>query len=134
MTKERLKRYTALKGECDRMKTRIEEIDARLYKYRTQNLSGMPMAHDVPNDYTEKLIDKKQKVLDKYNAVTLTLEDELLRIETAIEAVEDPTARDLLRCRYIDGHTWEQVCVCIGYGWSQTHALHAEALRMIRDK
>ena len=134
MTKERLKKYTALKGELDRMKERIEEIDAQLYKYRTQNLSGMPMAHGVPNDYQEKLIDKKQKVLDRYNAVTLTLEDELLRIETAIEAVEDPTARDLLRCRYIDGLTWEEVCVKINYGWSRTHKLHAKALGMIKDK
>lgn len=134
MTKERLKKYTALKRERDLLLERIEEIDAQLYKHRTQNLSGMPTAHDVPNDHQEALIEKKQKVLDKYTAFMLRIEDELLTVETAIEAVEDPTARELLRLKYIDGLTWEEVCVRIGYEWTHTHRLHARALEKLKEK
>lgn len=134
MTKERLKKYIALKKERDQLKARLEEVNAQLYSIRTSELTGMPKAHDVPNDVAEKLIDKKTKLANRYNFVLLRLEDELLKIETAIEAVEDATARSLLRLRYIDGLTWEEVCVHINYGWTQTHKLHAKALRLIENK
>jgi hypothetical protein len=38
----------------------------------------------------------------------------------------------LIRLYYIDGLTWEKVCVDINYSWRQTHRLHSEALKKIK--
>ena len=54
-------------------------------------------------------------------------------IEKAIEGL-NPTTRMLLRYRYIEGLTWEEVCVRLSYSWRQTHRLHARALDQLREK
>ena len=52
--------------------------------------------------------------------------------EKAIEALE-PTARMLLRFRYIDGLPWEEVCVRMNYSWRQTHRMHSKALEALKE-
>ncbi|MBO5917248.1 MAG: sigma-70 family RNA polymerase sigma factor, partial [Oscillospiraceae bacterium] len=48
-------------------------------------------------------------------------------IEDRIEALE-PRARKLMRHRYIEGLSWEEVCVAMCYSWRQTHNIHGAAL------
>ena len=38
-----------------------------------------------------------------------------------------------MRCRYIDGLSWDDVAEKIGYCWAQTHRLHAQALRKLKE-
>ena len=66
-------------------------------------------------------------------AAQMALAEEQLAIETAIERLE-PTARMLLRYRYMDGLKWEEVCVRMNYSWRQTHRLHGEALRQLKEE
>ena len=58
----------------------------------------------------------------------------LVEVETLIASLDSPTQRDLLRYRYIDGLTWEAVCVAINYGWRQAHNLHGAALDKLLEK
>ena len=51
--------------------------------------------------------------------------------ETLISAVEDPTARALLRHRYIDGWTWEKVSDSMNYSIRHLQRLHGAALEMV---
>ncbi len=61
--------------------------------------------------------------------------DELVKIREEIEAVlgqlEDRNLRDLMKYRYIDGLTWEQVAEKMHYSWRHTCRLHGEALAKI---
>lgn len=54
-------------------------------------------------------------------------------IENAIEKVDDDRMRILMRSRYIQGKTWEQICVQLNYSWRQIHYLHSKALKKIED-
>jgi hypothetical protein len=38
-----------------------------------------------------------------------------------------------MRHRYIDGKSWEEVCVAISYSWRQTHNLHDQALNKLLE-
>jgi len=55
----------------------------------------------------------------------------LRNIEKSINQLEDSIQRTVLRLRYIDGMTWEKICVNINYEWAWTHRIHSNALRNI---
>lgn len=132
MTKERLRKYLDLKRERQQLQQKLETIEAELYAPKNQRLTGMPHAPSPGNaleDMTARHIDLQQR----YNAKLAEMAAEQLVIENTIEAL-DPTMRILLRYRYIDGLTWEEVCVKMKYSWSQTHRIHSRALEELRQK
>lgn len=135
MTKERLRRYREIKQEARQLRDQLEEIESRLYSPKGQLLTGMPSAPSHEGGtITEVLIDRHAQLVQMYQEQLARLNEEQLAVETAIESLEDPTARRLLRYRYIDGLKWEEVCVRIRYGWSQTHELHSQALKQLKTQ
>ena len=52
-------------------------------------------------------------------------------IETVIETLEDKTLQLLLRYRYIDGMTWEQIAVKMRYDYRWVLRLHGRALERL---
>ena len=135
MTKERLRRYVEIKKEVRQIRDQLEEIESRLYSPKGQLLTGMPSAPSHEGDtITESLMDRHEQLVQMYQERLADLDEEQLAIETAIASLEDPTARRLMRYRYIDGLKWEEVCVRIRYGWSQTHELHSQALKQLKEQ
>ena len=109
MTKEELKQYRSIKTEISQIERRILEFE------------GLGRDKDIIqpliNLYREKLAD---------------LIEEQLKIEKVIEVL-DPTERELIRLRYIDGLEWIDVAAEIHYEWTQTHRIHARALSKIKS-
>lgn len=130
MNKERLRNYQNIKNERDQLRQKLEEIEAALYYPKIQRLSNMPITHADGNPY-EDLVIHHIELQERYQAKMEELAAEQLAIEEAIEGL-DPTARMLLRYRYIDGLKWEEVCVKMGYGWTQTHEHHGRALQQLK--
>lgn len=134
MTKERLRQYQQLKFEKERMEEKLEELEAAMVSPRTQELNAMPKAQQpTAGSIMDKLIEQHLALKDLYASKLRELNDTLMDIETAIESLTDPTERNLMRLRYIDGLRWEEVTVAIGYSWQQTHRIHARALERLRD-
>ena len=52
-------------------------------------------------------------------------------IVVTISKVEDPVLQEILNSHYVDGKTFEQVAVDIGYSWRHTIRKHGEALAVI---
>lgn len=132
MTKEQLKEYKDTKKELDDLKQRREEVEASLYGVRSKQLDGMPKRGTNENDLKEKQIDAKEKLLMLYKAKEKKLCEILVVIESAIEKL-DPRERQLIRMHYIDGMTWEQVCVKMCYSWRQVHRIHSKALQKLKE-
>lgn len=150
MTKDELRSYLAVKQERAQIQRRlshtlgqIEEIEGRLYAPKAQAITGMPSAPRKDSsaleravvEYEEELREQKaeyKKLRRYYEQLEAKLAAQQLAIETAIEGLE-PTERTLLRCHYLEGMRWEDVCVQIGYSWRQTHRLHAAALNKLKD-
>jgi DNA-directed RNA polymerase specialized sigma24 family protein len=133
MTKERLRRYREIKKEERQIRDKLEEVESRLYSPKGQLLTGMPSAPSPGGGtVTEVLIDRHAQLVQMYQEQLARLDEEQLAVETAIASLENPKARQLLRYRYIDGLKWEEVCVRIRYGWTQTHELHSQALKQLK--
>lgn len=132
MTKERLRNYLELKKEREQLQQQLETIEAALYSPKGQRLTGMPSAPSHGNA-VEDMAAKHLELMDRYRAKMTELAEEQLVIEKAIEALE-PTARMLLRFRYIDGLPWEEVCVRMNYSWRQTHRMHSRALEALKEQ
>lgn len=133
MTKERLRRYQAIKRESDQIKDKIAEVEAALYAPKIPKMSGMPATPSSrQGSALEALAIHHIELQGLYRTRLAELATEQLEIEKAIESLE-PTERSLMRFRYIDGLTWEEVCVRINYGWVQTHRIHGRALAKLRS-
>lgn len=111
MTKEQLRQYRSTKIEISQIERRIAELER--------------MGHD----YDRELI---QPLRDLYRDKLKGLIDGQLKIEKAIESL-NPTERELMRLRYIDGADWTEVAATIHYEWTQTHRIHARALAKIQN-
>ena len=109
MTKEQLRQYRSTKIEIRQLERRIVELERMSYDYN----AVLPL-RDL---YREKLAE---------------LIEGQLKIEKAIESL-NPTERELMRLRYIDGADWTEVAATIHYEWTQTHRIHARALAKIKN-
>ena len=108
MTKEQLRQYRSIKIEVSQIERRIREMER--------------FGHD----------DITQPLRDTYREKLANLIEGQLKIEEAIDSL-NPTERELMRLRYIDGADWTEVAATIHYEWTQTHRIHAKALAKIKN-
>lgn len=134
MTKERLRRYQAIKAEQKQLQSLLDEIETPMYSPKAQQLSGMPFppSRIGSGSPQEQMADRTMELRARYAEKIEELHAEQLEIETAIDTLE-PKLRTLMRHRYIDGLTLEDVCICMGYSLRQANRLHAEALEQLRE-
>ena len=131
MTKDRLRNYASLKEEREQLRRQLDELEATLYYPKIQRLNDMPSSPSKENTL-ELMVARHIELQERYEAKITEMTKEMLLIEEAIDALE-PTARMLLRYRYLDGLKWEEVCVRMNYSWMQTHRIHANALNQLRE-
>ena len=132
MTKERLKAYRSIKLERDRLVTMIEELEAQMQSPRSQRLDGMPRGGSAPSNPVETLAVKHVELIERYQQKVAELTEAAGEIENAIEIL-DHRERTLIRLHYIQGLTWEEVCVAMTYSWRQVHRIHSKALEILKN-
>ena len=133
MTKEQLKGFRSIKLERDRLLIMIEELEAQMRSPKSQRLDGMPRGGSSPSNPVENLVVKHTELLERYHQKVAELTAATVEIEEAIERLS-PRERTLIRLHYIEGLTWEEVCVAMSYSWRQVHRIHAVALAMLKSE
>lgn len=132
MTKEelktRLKRYLDIKDEA----AQIQEMRDALLGPKGANLDAMPRSSG-PGNPVEATRKQREALAREYDRKLEELAAEQAYIEAMIENL-DPIERKLMRHRYLEGLTWEKVCVEINYGWTQTHQMHGRILDKLMEK
>ena len=131
MTKERLRKYRDLRRELAQIAQKVEEMESALFSPKVQKLTGMPSAPAGGGNAKEGLMAEHLELLAYYREQEAALKSEQLAIEKAIDSL-DYRERSVLRPYYIDGLTWEQVCVLVNYSWRQVHNIHSCALEKLR--
>ena len=126
-----MRNYASLKEEREQLRRQLDELEATLYYPKIQRLNDMPSSPSEENTL-ELMVARHIELQERYEAKITEMTKEMLLIEEAIDALE-PTARMLLRYRYLDGLKWEEVCVRMNYSWMQTHRIHANALNQLRE-
>lgn len=77
------------------------------------------------------LFDAYAALSDKIQARTAALIGVRVEIIQATEKLDDANQRTLLIERYVNGKTWERICVDMRYSWMQVHRIHGAALQAI---
>lgn len=133
MDKVRLKQYVAIKRELNSIREQLEEVGAELYAPKKVSVTGLPGGGSGNSVKIETLLMKQEALIDQYYDELTRLTEERVAIEQAIDDLP-PTERVVLRCHYIQGHNWEEVCLIVGYSWRQIHRIHSSALQRLREK
>ena len=136
MTKDELKKqlhsYRDLKAEHQQIAQELEQLEAFMTGPKGTNWDGMPRGGSA-GDPILSVVTQHIALQERYQAKLAELAAAQARIEDIIEGLE-PMERKLFRHRYIEGLTWEEVCVAIGYSWRQTHNIHGRALDKILER
>ncbi len=132
MTKERLKSYRSLKLERDQLLIMIEELEAQMRSPKSQKLNGMPRGCSAPQNPVEDLVIKHTELIKRYQQKVAELTEDAVEIENAIEILNH-RERTVIRLHYIQGMTWEEVCVEMAYSWRQVHRIHSQALETLKN-
>lgn len=130
--KKQLHRYRDLKAEYRQIEQELERIEAIMTAPRPANLDGMPRSPGA-GDPVLAAVSQHIALAERYRAKLEQLAEAQTAIEDMIEGLE-PMERQLMRRRYIEGLTWEEVCVAIGYSWSRTHDIHGGILNKLMEK
>lgn len=95
----------------------------------TSTLSGMPKSGSkIREDIYAKMIDQSKDIDEKTDQYV----DMLQEIESAISTVSDDRLQTLLRYRYINGYTWEQIEIEMNKSHRWVYLLHQKALNRIK--
>lgn len=125
-----LKRYQAINKSIDQ---KLEEIS--MWRNRASkmghSLSDMPRGGER-QDQVQSAIDKICELEASINCEIDQLMLVRQEIENVINQVKDETLKTLLKYRYLNGFTWEQIAVLMNYSYSQVCRLHGKALNQIK--
>lgn len=127
----RLSEYTHLEQERMQILDELTKLEARRAAPGTSKWDAMPRGGGGGDAMAAGLV-QKEELTRRYIRKVEELEKAQLAIEVLIDIL-DPVERKLMRHRYIDGLTWEKVCVEMSYSWRQTHNIHARALDKLVD-
>ena len=130
--KKKLQSYQALRAEHQQITEELERVEAVMAAPRGPNMDGMPRSPGA-GDPVLGVVSQHIALQERYTAQLERLAAAQADIEDLIESL-DPKARKLLRHRYIEGLSWEEVCVAMSYSWRQVHNIHSQALTALLEK
>lgn len=129
MTKKDLRELFWMKKNIGRMEEELVELESKASKISTELIKvqkGARPTNDKLGDIVSEIVDLKNEIneqLKKYY-------ERVKYIERAIEALP-PREALLIRLRYLEQMSWEEICVEMNYSWRQIHYIHSEALKML---
>lgn len=126
--KRRLGEYQATRREAEQIMATLQTLTGAPSGVQ---LDGMPRGSGV-GDPVAAIVAQRGALEARYWDKVRDLYTAQERIEALIESL-DSVERQILRARYIEGKTWEEVCVAVSYGWRQTHNYHAQALDKLAE-
>lgn len=125
--KQYLSRARTLDGEINSKLEQIARLKAQLTRC-TQAFSGTPGGG--PHDWTDtvaRIVGLEAEI----NADINRLIDLKQEIKAAIEAVDNPTYRQLLELRYLCGMSWQRIADEMHYDRKSVWRIHGRALNAI---
>lgn len=130
MDKKDLQQYLWLRRVIKQLEDRREELETeatRMTVRYSDQPKGAPYDKDRMADLVVEMVELDEKIQAK-----LAESYELARkIEETIESLPE-REQYLMRARYIEGKSWEQIAVDMHYSWQHVHKIHAHALRLVK--
>lgn len=128
--KKYLLQYRGLEGEIDRLIEELGEQRAKAQKM-TAAYSDLPKGQPA-GDSLARAVERMIELEEKLNARINKQVDLRMEIERGIEAVNNPKLRIILRDRYIEGKTWDDIAERMHYAKRHIIRLHGYALSQLQ--
>lgn len=103
MSEKELSRYYKIRQEIDDLENRIKEFGDGVSGIAIKDI--ITMSSGKHESLQEKLILLKDKWVEK----RISALEEYLKIENYIDNVDDPETRTIMRLRFLDLLTWEEI-------------------------
>lgn len=120
------------------MQSRLESLQDRRRRYEDLATNATARYRSGPGGGTRRVSSVEEygtKLADLSREMQLRADlyaDCLRQIEAAIDAVEPAVYRDVLKYRYLNGWSWNQVANRLNYTPDHVWHLHGAALRAVR--
>lgn len=124
-----LRRYRIREAEAERLREEIARIRAQAEGVAVQ-LSGLPRGGGG-KDRLQRAVELLDRRCAELAARIEAGQEARRQTEAAIDALPDERQRLLLRLRYIDGRTWEQIAVRMALDYRWVLRLHGRALEQL---
>lgn len=124
-----LRQYQYLDKEVDRNMKELEKWSSRATSI-TGSIDAMPRSGGVSDKVGEAVVNfdevrnQLQECIDQALSLRKSIEDQ-------IGGIEEAYLREIMRARYFDGKTWEEIAFRNNYHWKYVHQLHEKALDQI---
>ena len=132
MTREDLEKYLHLKAEAEQLKEEVTKLKASLESPRSIVIDGMPRSKSGTNR-TDEMIGKYLTLQESLSLKWQMVVRSHIRIEDALDRMDDITSRMLLRYRYIEGLPWLTIADKMHYSEQRIYQLHRIALAKAED-
>lgn len=130
--KEYLKQYERAVRRAQRYREEYEAESALIDAVRSlSNNDGMPHGTNISKPTEEKAIrlaDRRLRLIDA-ELEAIRVKQEVFDFIDNIDGVEG----EVLKYRYVDLLTWEEICIRVHYSWRQTHRIHRRALAIVTE-
>lgn len=125
-----LNQYKYLNKEIDRKIKSLEDWRNKIYNV-TGTLSDMPKSKNRSNTIEEGIttIDEIEASINKDIDDLVELRKE---IESKIDSIDNLKLRELMKCRYLDFKSWEEIAYKNGCSWRHVYRMHETALDLIK--
>lgn len=136
MEKIDLLNYRALTREVRQLRDQLTALEASLFSPKGQRFTSMPHAASGPKKTMEDAVAGHMRLEELYREKLAAQELQLLEIERAIFALDDPAQRIIMRERYVLGRSWVGICEKMrlqGYSERQVYRLHGFALLKLKE-
>ncbi len=134
MTKQDLRQYGHIEKEIRQLEGMIRELNSRAYSPRIPHLTGMPgAASTASGSAQERIVTEMIEIRERYQQRILELMETRKRIERAIDGLQDPDQRMILRYHYISGYGWTKTAQLVHYSRKTVERKHGRALLALKD-
>ena len=132
VTKEELRRYRWLKISVHQLEDRLLELDSEATRMTTR-FDSQPGGDAYNKSKLDDILIRKEKVENQINNKIVAGYDLLRKIEHAITVLPD-REQCLIRSRYIDAKSWEQIADEMVYCKAQIHRIHGNAIWTLQKR
>lgn len=131
--KDKLKQYRYMDEEVRQLESEIEELREKATSVRSMQFGAVPCHTNSNSDKIGETISKLVDMEKMYIEKIWKIAEEQKRLEEMIDSLPE-NERLLMRKKYKEGKTLEQICVELNYSWGHTTRLHGWALKRLQDK
>ena len=132
MTKKQLQEFYWMKRNIQKLEDKLLELETEATR-QTTRLSNEPKGSHLSSDKITSIVIKIVEVQEEINNKLKQAYALVAKIEVAI-AILPEREQYLVRSRYLECKSWEQIAVDMNYSWQWVHKIHSKALKLLDDK